>query len=239
MQNFKPTWLYIKQHNTTGLKYFGKTTGKNPEKYLGSGARWQLHLKKHGKDITTVWKQLFEDASSLTAYALEFSSKNNIVQSAEWANLMVENGLDGGQTRENLSDETVHKMAMAKKGKTLSADVRKSISEAHKGALNPFYGKQHSAATKEKISAALVGRVPSKGTTGLKLSAETKQKMSAAAMGKPKGPFTATHKQNLSKPKATTICPHCSKVGGSNAMSRYHFDNCKLALNITNIESNE
>ena len=27
---FKPTWLYIKQHNTTGLKYFGKTT-KDPE----------------------------------------------------------------------------------------------------------------------------------------------------------------------------------------------------------------
>jgi hypothetical protein len=31
---FKPTWLYIKQHTVTGLKYFGKTT-RNPEKYKG------------------------------------------------------------------------------------------------------------------------------------------------------------------------------------------------------------
>ena len=25
-------------------------------------------------------------------------------------------------------------------------------------------------------------------------------------------------------------CPHCNKAGGSNAMKRYHFDNCKLKV---------
>ena len=25
---------------------------------------------------------------------------------------------------------------------------------------------------------------------------------------------------------ATTICPHCGKIGGSNIMKRWHFDNC-------------
>ena len=28
-----PTYLYIKEHSITGLKYFGKTTAKNPLKY--------------------------------------------------------------------------------------------------------------------------------------------------------------------------------------------------------------
>ena len=26
MKQFKPTYLYVKTHNVTGLKYFGKTT---------------------------------------------------------------------------------------------------------------------------------------------------------------------------------------------------------------------
>jgi hypothetical protein len=30
-----------------------------------------------------------------------------------------------------------------------------------------------------------------------------------------------------SKPRPKTICPHCNKEGGSIAMSRWHFDNCK------------
>ena len=37
--NFKPTFLYIKQHTVTGKLYFGKTT-QNPETYLGSGTYW-------------------------------------------------------------------------------------------------------------------------------------------------------------------------------------------------------
>ena len=37
----KPTYLYVKQHNKTGLKYFGKTTKKDPLKYKGSGLYWK------------------------------------------------------------------------------------------------------------------------------------------------------------------------------------------------------
>lgn len=36
MTIYKPTYLYIKVHSITGMKYFGKTT-KNPIKYDGSG----------------------------------------------------------------------------------------------------------------------------------------------------------------------------------------------------------
>lgn len=96
IKNFIPTYLYIKQHNDTGLKYFGKTIKRNPIKYRGSGKYWRNHLKKYGNNVTTIWYKLFENKEELVNYALTFSKENNIVDSKEWANIIVENGLDGG-----------------------------------------------------------------------------------------------------------------------------------------------
>ena len=93
----KPTYLYVKQHNKTGLKYFGKTTKKDPLKYKGSGLHWKRHLKIHGNDVKTLWVQLFENEQELIEYAKKFSEENNIVNSDKWANLKNENGLDGGR----------------------------------------------------------------------------------------------------------------------------------------------
>lgn len=95
-KEFKPTWLYIKQHNITGLKYFGKTSQKNLHKYNGSGHYWRLHLNKHGCNISTIWSKLFTDRDEIIKFALNFSAENNIVKSGEWANLKEENGIDGG-----------------------------------------------------------------------------------------------------------------------------------------------
>ena len=93
----KPTYLYIKQHTLTKLKYFGKTTKKSPIEYLGSGKYWKKHIKKHGEQhVETIWCQLFTDKNDLEKFALNFSKDNNIVESTEWANLKNENGLDGG-----------------------------------------------------------------------------------------------------------------------------------------------
>jgi len=92
---FKPTYLYIKTHNKTGLKYFGKTI-KNPFKYRGSGLHWTRHLKAHGNDVTTEIVGLFTDEKECITAALEFSEAHNITLSEEWANLKPENGLDGG-----------------------------------------------------------------------------------------------------------------------------------------------
>ena len=88
-------YLYVKQHKITGLKYFGATSKKNPYTYLGSGKYWRRHLKVYGKDIDTinVWK--FDNQDECEKFALEFSEKNNIVESQNWANLRPENGKDG------------------------------------------------------------------------------------------------------------------------------------------------
>lgn len=90
------TYLYIKQHRKTGLKYFGKTTNKNPKKYPGSGLYWIAHLEKHGYDIETTDLWSFDNPIECEKFATNFSQTHNIVESSEWANLKEENGLDGG-----------------------------------------------------------------------------------------------------------------------------------------------
>jgi hypothetical protein len=101
MSIYRPTWLYIKQHNQTGLKYFGKTVSIDPVKYKGSGKYWLNHIRKHGNDVSTIWLQQFDDQNQLMEYAINFSTENNIVNSAEWANLMTENGVTGGYCPNN------------------------------------------------------------------------------------------------------------------------------------------
>jgi hypothetical protein len=92
-----PTYLYIKQHSITKKKYFGKTSLPDPIKYLGSGTYWNDHINKHGKQfVETIWlSELYID-TSISEYGLRFSAENNIVESDDWANLIPENGLDGG-----------------------------------------------------------------------------------------------------------------------------------------------
>jgi len=89
------TYLYVKQHRTTGLKYFGKTSNKDPYVYLGSGLHWRRHLKTHGADVETISVWEFTDQKKCEEFALKFSEENNIVESLEWANLKPENGRDG------------------------------------------------------------------------------------------------------------------------------------------------
>ena len=94
-------YLYVKQHSITGLKYFGKTI-KDPYIYKGSGKYWLKHISKHGRDkVVTlqVWK--FSNLEEATEFALKFSLDNNIVESNEWANLMLENGINGGAVENN------------------------------------------------------------------------------------------------------------------------------------------
>lgn len=112
--------LYIKTHNKTGLKYFGKYEGKDVFKYKGSGKYWRAHLDKHGNDVSTEIVGVFEDVETAKEFALTFSDKNNIVESKDWANLKVE-CLDGGWDYVNttgkngfysLTDDERHEIAV-------------------------------------------------------------------------------------------------------------------------------
>jgi hypothetical protein len=113
---FKPTYLYVKTHNITGLKYFGKTSCKDPIKYKGSGLYWMRHIKKHGYDVTTVIIGCYHTLEELKKNAVEFSKKHNIVSSKEWANMRLEDGLIGGDTSNNFTDISRQKISLRHSG---------------------------------------------------------------------------------------------------------------------------
>ena len=110
-------YLYIKTHNITGLKYFGKTTKKDPYSYKGSGKYWKRHLKIYGDDISTEIVGVFSSEEECESFSIEFSIKNNIIESNHWANLINENGLQGAPKGNIVSDLTKQKISHSLTGK--------------------------------------------------------------------------------------------------------------------------
>ena len=138
---FKPTYLYVKTHNVTGLKYFGKTVKADPFKYKGSGEHWVNHIKKHGYDVTTEIVGYYTDKDECVNAAIEFSKINNIVESKDWANLIVEDGCnkfeqqitaESSKKRKNTilnryGDDYFAKIATVKKSEQHIENIRKAI----------------------------------------------------------------------------------------------------------------
>lgn len=208
---FKPTYLYIKRHKVTGKCYFGKTTTADPEKYNGSGKAWCEHLKENGCLIETLWYKLFTIKDECKQFALDFSRRENIVESDLWLNLIPENGLSGSGRKVGfkMSAESLAKLSQSKMGKTLSDEHKAKLSDHWKGRI---ISDEHKAA----ISAAHKGKI---------MSEESKSKMSLAHQNRDD---QWRERQRLAH-SAIVICPHCAKDGGSSAMKRWHFDNCKKA----------
>lgn len=92
----------VKTHRVTGLKYLC-ITGKNEfGKYSGSGVYWKKHLRVHGKLFDT---ELIYESNNLEEFSevcIYYSRLWDVVEAKNdngekiWANLIIENGLDGG-----------------------------------------------------------------------------------------------------------------------------------------------
>lgn len=119
--------LYVKKHNVTGLKYFGKTESESPEKYKGSGRYWRSHLRKHGSDVSTVETWIFDNIADASEFAIKFSTENKIVESTEWANEIIENAIDGWPKGTKRGPQTI--------------EQKQKTSELLSGDKNPMYGK--------------------------------------------------------------------------------------------------
>lgn len=136
--NFKPTFLYIKQHTETGKLYFGKTTRKHIERYTGSGIHWGRHISAHGRDkVVTLWYCLFTNIDSLVETALMLSEIMDITESTDWLNFKPESGLDGGSISgfngwagKKHSEEHKKYLSEKYKGKPRSEQVKKKLSLA-------------------------------------------------------------------------------------------------------------
>ena len=212
-------YLYLKQHNETGLKYFGKTT-RNPHTYKGSGLYWLRHLKTHGRGVTTIKVWEFTRQDVCTRFALWFSHKFNIVESDEYANLTEEAGVDGcpmigdrnGMFGKKHSIETRQKIADARKNAPTDAYRGENNWMFGKcGELHPMYGNTHSTETKEKMSVAKKGKTYEEiygieksdeirksrilKATGRLVSTNTRKKLSIVNKGKTR---TEESKKNMS-----------------------------------------
>ena len=167
---FKPTYLYVKTHNITGLKYFGKTVVKDPFKYLGSGTRWRNHLEKHGNDISTEIIGLFYDEDECKKVALQFSIDNNIVESPNWANLKLEI-LDGGW--DHITKEHNKRGIETFKSRPQEEQDAVNKKKSQPGRLNGMYGIDRSGKNNPRY--------------GVTLSEEQKQKSREKMKGKVNG----------------------------------------------------
>lgn len=118
MKPFKPTFLYVKQHLVTKMKYFGMTHSKDPLTYLGSGKYWKHHINAHGREhVKTVWHRLFTNKEDLKEFATFFSEEMDIVNSKEWANLIPEDGTgSAGNTGKSASEATRKLWSEQRKG---------------------------------------------------------------------------------------------------------------------------
>jgi hypothetical protein len=191
---FVPTYLYIKQHSITGKLYFGKTI-QNPEKYYGSGVHWLRHIEKHGKEyVITLWYCLFLDKSSIQDFSINFSEQQNIIESNDWLNLIIENGLDGCPVGTKFTKEHCDNISKSKIGKenekisgenhymygkhlSLDRKIRQSI--AVSGPNNPMFGKE--GAMKGKHHSEEAKRKSSLSNTGQSRTSITKKNISESA----------------------------------------------------------
>ena len=198
------TYLYIKQHSVTGKLYFGKTI-RNPEKYLGSGVHWLNHIRKHGtKHVVNLWYYLFETKEECTEFAIEFSNKMNIVESDQWLNLCVENGI-GGPIGYKHSDYNKNKISEKSLNRKWSEQSKLKASKSHSG-------KPKS----EEHKANLRGPKSDEHKANMRKPKSTTENMKG-----PRGPIKNPHVW------IEVTCPHCGLNGKGTNMKRYHFDKCK------------
>jgi len=141
-------YLLLKEHNNTGLKYLCKFTEgvkiKCPFKYKGSGKYWKRHLNKHGNNINTNILYKGNSEQELSAHAILWSNIYDVVNNKEFANLIPENGLDGGGLKGiKLSEERKRKISLFHKGKKRSKETIEKIRLGKLGVKRPDLAKKN------------------------------------------------------------------------------------------------
>jgi hypothetical protein len=188
--NFQPTWLMIKRHKETGLMYFCKTTSADPVKYNGSGTYWKNHRKIHGDNIENVWSELFNEKENLVEFATFFSVEMDIVKSNSWANLIPENGLQGGTVKGHITKEGKERLRLKELGrkwnhtdktKNKMSEIRKNLPDeircANKGRIFSIEEKISRSGKKDSPETLEKKRISHLGKTHTE---ESKLKMSKA-----------------------------------------------------------
>ena len=200
---WKPRTYYILENIQSGKKYIGQTV-QDITHYLGSGAYWIPHCKKHGgynrDNISIVHSKLYESKEDAQQYLDEFK-KTNVdywqTSNKEWANLCEENTEDSPLTGGEITRRVNAKRVADGTHNLLGGEnVRKQVAD----------GTHHWLGPENNNKRVADGTHPFLGPENSRRRMED-----------------GTH--NCLE---THICPHCNKEGKGPVMHRFHFDKCKL-----------
>lgn len=201
----------IKTHNKTGLKYLCKTIKTDYESYSGSGTRWTNHLKKHGRDFSTIVLFQTEEIELFKQECLRRSIEFDVVKSNEWANLILETGVEG-QTEGFKHSETSKKL------------ISENSAKIWLGTSGTWLGRHHSDETKKKISTVTKGKTKSDSH---------RLQMSKSRIGVKRNLDVISRQEysqrmsDMLKKKIT--CSVCGKSGNAGNIARYHKE-CKIDI---------
>lgn len=210
--------------------YIGKSKYDNPD-YYGSGVVLNQAIKKYGRD--NFKREVIEivsndgDVNAREKYWILFykSFEREIGYNRT-------TGGDGGA----LVGDSLESMRNSLKGKKLSPETKKKISDSHKGR----HGKENNCMWKKSpwnkgLTAENNDKIRKnvqkahEFNIGRPLSEEHKLKISMSNKGKNVYSRTEEHKNKISETlkNLTIVCPHCGKTGGT-GMYRWHFNYCRF-----------
>jgi hypothetical protein len=230
-KEFTVIYLCVKEHKITKLKYFCKTTKKDPVRYLGSGKYWRDHLKIHGRLVETLEVWQFDKQEDCTKFALDFSEKFDIVHATNengqkiWANLRPENGIDGnlpgyegltgeknGMYNKTHTEENKEYFRLLATGREHSKESKQKRSIKLSGSGNPMYGKKHSAESTKKRK-------------------EWSSKNSQNMLEKGTHPFNDINKRKLENgihpSQLKVTCLTCQEESSFGMFTRWHGNKCR------------
>lgn len=224
-------YLYVKTHNQTGLKYFGKTK-QNPYKYRGSGKYWLNHIRKHGNDVNTEIVFQSTDQKEIEKIGKELSEKWKVTSDNSWANLKDETG-DGGWDHINSDRDTFYLKKIGVKNPMLLEKSRKKSSKKHKQDYKDHikireklslekYGTKHYSQNKEALEKRNAVLKEKYGVDNIAKRKETKEKLKRI------------RNSEEYKSKNYKICEYCGKKADPGNFNRWHGENCKKKEKLPN-----
>jgi len=210
-------FIVYKTTNTVNNKYYigCHQTDNLSDGYLGSGKLLTRAIKKYGVNNFS-FEVLHFAETKLDMFALERRLvTEDVVKDPMSYNLKV--GGSGGNpsivgafTGKKHSPETKDKISRANKGREVSDQVRKKLSENNWAKRDPIAQQQH---------AKKIASLPKSDSHKQKLREAIIRNQSNTGIG---------GKRNKGKIRKRVKCPHCFKEGAMNTMSRWHFDNCRV-----------
>ena len=145
-----------------GYKHYCKNYQdiENYQKALADNFKgWHCHHRLETHTSDGVRREVDIAAAELKALGMYY---NRPASELIFLTIREHNAFNKGK---HLSEESKKKMSEAKKGKHLSEEHKKKLSEAKKGEKNPNYGKHFSEEHKKKMSEASKGKnIWTKGT---------------------------------------------------------------------------